>query len=162
MYLLIYLFGKRYLFCGHSHQLGILPESLKALFLLRKEITKNILNNKYSEEEKIRADKKQNAIKIILNSAYGAMGFYKFRLYTPECADAITYFSREALKFAIEEFENLKYNIIYADTDSINFLYKDNIKKDLENFNNSLKQKFVIKYVTEINDDYCLLNLKYE
>ena len=48
-------------------------------------------------EEEYAAFRKQSAIKLVLNSAYGAMGFNYFRLYTPECADAITYFSREAL-----------------------------------------------------------------
>ena len=65
---------------------------------MRKEIKQKMAAGKYTKGHRLAAHQRQMAIKLVLNSAYGAMGFNFFRLYSPECADAITYFSREALK----------------------------------------------------------------
>ena len=162
------LFGERYLFFAHSHKIGLLPFLLKKLFLKRKEINNNISMGKFTKDEEYAAYREQLAIKLILNSAYGAMGFNYFRLYTPECADAITYFAREALKFAVVKLHTeLDMPVIYGDTDSafskMNGKSETEIKDILSNkFTTLLRNEFVLKYCKTTNDEYFLMDLKFE
>ena len=119
------------------------------------------------EEEKLSLNVKQKAIKLILNSAYGAMGFNYFRLYKPECADAITYFAREALKYAVVKWHTeLDHPVVYGDTDSImikqNGSSIDDIMGKLDKFKGMLKDDFLMRYAKSVNDEYFLMDLKFE
>ncbi|MAG27018.1 hypothetical protein CMI47_15880 [Candidatus Pacearchaeota archaeon] len=160
------LFGERYLFYSQEHKLGLLPYVLKKLFLKRVEITDGLTSRKYVGDERVAMQKRQWAYKIILNSAYGAMGFSQFRLYKPEVADAITYFARQALKFAVLKFKDYGHKTLYGDTDSI--FIKSNGKTEpemvnqLKIFNESLKEDLVKKYNKGLQEDYMLMDLKFE
>ena len=92
---------------SQEHKLGLLPYVLKKLFLKRVEINRGLKAGEYTGDDIVAMEKRQWAYKIILNSAYGAMGFNQFRLYKPEVADAITYFARQALKFAVLKFNQV-------------------------------------------------------
>jgi len=83
---------------------------------MRKQF-KKIAKNGATADERLVADKKQYAIKIILNSIYGAMGFPFFRLFVPECADSVTFFGRKALRFAMDKMSPCGL-VLYGDTDS--------------------------------------------
>jgi len=111
------LFGQRYIFLSHKEKAGIIPETLLELYQMRKEY-KKIAKNAKTADERMIADKKQYAIKIILNSIYGAMGFNFFRLFVPECADAVTFFSRNAFRFAMDKMSPCGL-VLYGDTDSV-------------------------------------------
>jgi DNA polymerase elongation subunit (family B) len=87
--------------------------------MMRKQFKKEMKNGKTADERLV-ADKKQYAIKIILNATFGAMGFNFFRLFVPECADTITYFGRIALNFAMENLSSQGI-VLYGDTDSCHF-----------------------------------------
>ena len=63
--------------------------------------------------------KRQWSYKIIMNSAYGAMGYSLFRMCLFECADSVTFFARQALKFGLVHFNNKGHKPLYADTDSV-------------------------------------------
>ena len=110
-------------------------------------------------------DKRQWAYKLVLNSAYGAMGFNFFRLYKPECADAITFFARQALKFATLKF-NKNHKVLYGDTDSIfvksNGSTESEMKEKLVEFNELLKTEFVQKYNPKVSNEFMLMDLKFE
>lgn len=160
------LFGKRYFFYAHSHKIGLLPRILKKMYAERRLIKAKMKKLDKHSEEYGRLDKHQNAIKIILNSAYGAMGFPYFRLYTPEVADAITYFAREALLFAVKRAEEDGFGVLYGDTDSVmakklNRTNED-VQKWVDDFNSSLTEKFVKKYNFGVNKAYSMLELEFE
>jgi len=104
---------------SHKEYLGCLPQLSYELYMMRKEY-KKLAKKAPTADERLVADKKQYAIKIILNSIYGAMGFPFFRLFVPECADAITFFGRKALKFAMDKL-GVYGTVLYGDTDSCNF-----------------------------------------
>lgn len=110
------LFGKRYWFLAHSHKVGILPRVLKKLYLKRRKLKADMKREDISEAHKNALDKHQQAIKLVLNSTYGAMGFPWFRLYKPEVADAITFFARQALQFAIDALDADDMKVIYGDS----------------------------------------------
>lgn len=162
------LFGKRYLFFGHSHKLGIMPYLLKTLFLMRKDINARLAAGEIPEQDRVANERKQRAIKLILNSAYGAMGFNYFRMYKPECADATTYFGRQALLYAVDKMSNdYDMPVLYGDTDST--FVKQNGKSVPEiidllegDFTHKLRHDFVKKYATDIDDEYFFLDLKFE
>ena len=94
------------------------------------------------------------------------MGFNQFRLYKPEVADAITYFARQALKFAVLKFNEYGHKTLYGDTDSI-FVKSagksaDEMESQLEIFNEALKTEYVQKYNSNLQEDYMLMDLKFE
>tara|TARA_R110000796_G_scaffold123761_4_gene238219 strand:- start:35036 stop:37516 length:2481 start_codon:yes stop_codon:yes gene_type:complete len=160
------LFGGRYLFYAHEEKIGLLPYVLKKLFLERVKINENLKAGKYKGDLAIAMNKRQQAYKLVLNSAYGAMGFNFFRLCNYECADAITYFAREALKFSMDHFNNIGNKVLYGDTDSI-FVKsqgKDSNQMQglLDEFNNRLENDFVKKYNNGLSDEYQHMDLKFE
>ena len=110
------MFGGRYIFLSHKEHIGCLPSLSYELYTMRKQF-KKIAKNGATADERLVADKKQYAIKIILNSIYGAMGFPFFRLFVPECADAVTFFGRKALRFAMDKMSPCGL-VLYGDTDS--------------------------------------------
>jgi len=160
------LFGKRYLFYSHKHKLGLMPFILKKLFLKRVEINDNLKAGAYEGDMAVAMKKRQWAFKLILNSAYGAMGFNYFRLCSYECADAITFFARQALKYAIVDFSSRGHKTLYGDTDSI-FVKSEgkdenHMNIELEGFNKNLENNFVKKYNPEVDLDYHHMDLKFE
>ena len=160
------LFGERYLFYDQTYKLGLLPQVLRKLFLQRVEVNRALQAGEYVGDEAVAMDKRQAAYKLVLNSAYGAMGFNFFRLYRPECADAITYFARQALKFASLKFQNQDHYVLYGDTDSIfvksNGSTEDEMKTKLVGFNKMLRTELVEKYNPGIMDEYMHMDLKFE
>jgi len=160
------LFGERYLFYAQDHKLGIFPKMLKKMYDERRTIKAQMRDEK--DEVKHNAlDKHQTAIKLILNSAYGALGFNYFRLYRPEVADAITYFARQALFFGEESLKELGHDTIYGDTDSL-FTLQNGKSNDVfdtwvEEFNNeALPNVFITKYNSGPLDEYKTMEIEYE
>ena len=161
------LFGKRYLFYASKSKAGMYPRILRELFLKRKDINSRIKLGEFSGDELTAKTKQQGAYKLILNSSYGALGFSMYRLYKPEVADAITYFAREALKFAMVCMNNdYGMEILYGDTDSCfaksGGRNEDEVVALLDKFNYRLKTEFVERFTTSMRDDYFLMDLKFE
>jgi DNA polymerase Pol2 len=85
---------------------------------------------------------KQWALKIILNSAYGYLGYARARWYSRDCASATTAWAREYIHSTIKTAEKEGFEVIYGDTDS-NFLKmngktKEDVKDFLKKINKSL------------------------
>jgi len=160
------LFGGRYLFYAHSHKKGVLPQVLRGLFHQRVEINRKLKAGEYEPSQVDAMHKKQWAFKLIMNSAYGAMGFNYFRLCSYECADAITFFARQALKYAIVNFKDKGHKTLYGDTDSIFVKSEGASVEDMENklisFNEDLETNFVKHYNPGIDMDYQHMDLKFE
>ena len=160
------LIGGRYLFYAHSHQQGILPQTLKGLFHERVEINRKLKAGEYDSSQVDAMHKRQWAFKLIMNSAYGAMGFNYFRLCSYECADAITFFARQALKYAIVNFKDRGHKTLYGDTDSI-FVKSEGetveaMEQKLIGFNKDLENNFVKHYNPGIDMNYQHMDLKFE
>lgn len=160
------LFGMRYLFYAHSHKVGFMPTILQKMYNTRRRI-KAQMKKTTDDDEHDALNKHQLAIKLILNSAYGAMGFNYFRLYKPEVADAITFFARQALHFAIDNLNKSNYNVIYGDTDSAFFLQNGNSNEEINEwvhtFNTDLLPNvFIRKYNCGPLPEYNMLEIEYE
>lgn len=127
---------------------GIIPNILKYLIVERdkkkdemkkEQIGTDVYNTLYLQ---------QYAIKRILNSFYGVMGFQGFRLFSPEIASSVTFVGRKILTFTKETLENNQYDVIYGDTDSVFVKSKKDVIDDIisegkelnELLNNSYKE----------------------
>ena len=160
------LFGRRYLFYGHTHKVGILPQILKKVFVQRVEINRALKAGEIPDDQYEAMHKRQWSYKIIMNSAYGAMGYSLFRMCLFECADSTTYFARQALKFGLVHFNQKGHKPLYADTDSV--FIKSNGKDETgmkgmqKEYNDSLYNNFVKKHNTGPVKDYMFLDLKFE
>lgn len=99
---------------------------------------KELLDLKFQlETDTITLDNQQMAIKILMNSLYGALGNKYFRYFKLQTAEAITLYgqlaSRWADKAVNEYLNNLmgtdKDYVVYGDTDSIYVSFEDLVKK---------------------------------
>jgi len=86
---------------------GILPELVARLAAERESARQR--------GEKVAA----NAIKILMNSLYGVLGSSASRLFSPEVANAITYFGQYLIRFAAQFVGAQGLAVIYGDTDSL-------------------------------------------
>ena len=98
---------------------GLLPRMLEEVlnerFRLKDELKKM---DKADSEYKI-VYAKQQALKIIANSAYGYLGFARARWYSRECAEAITAWARKYIKDVMKWAEEKGFTVLYGDTDSV-------------------------------------------
>lgn len=86
------------------------------------------------------------ALKIIMNSFYGVLGNPSCRFYNPELSNAITYTAQEVIKLTTKKVEELGYDVIYGDTDSVFVVSK---AKDIDE-----AQKIGRKIEKYVNDFY--------
>lgn len=132
---------KKVWFC--KKEKGFISKNIKELFEERAEIKKKLKSiDKNSAEYKI-LDNKQYALKILINSMYGYLGFPNSRWYCLECAAAVTAYGRSNIKRVIDYLGSKGFKVIYGDTDSVFVEVKDkeNSLKVLEEINNNLLKK---------------------
>ncbi len=101
---------------------GLIPGLLNEILSSRTKIKRQL---KKAKEEKESAttikvlDARQQALKILANSAYGYMGFSRARWYDNDCAGSTAAWGREYIKDTIKKAEGLGYKVVYGDTDSL-------------------------------------------
>ena len=124
---------------------GFLPVVLKEILEKRIAIKKELKNSKKGSEEFVKLNARQQALKILLNSHYGYLGFARARWYSMECARAVTAWSRHYVQETIQKAEKAGFAVIYGDTDS-NFLEipkektQEDVKKFVEKVNSELPE----------------------
>ncbi len=64
-------------------------------------------------------DQQQAAVKVIMNSLYGVLGWERFRLYDKQMGAAVTATGREVIKFTETAANERDKEVIYGDTDSV-------------------------------------------
>ncbi|MEM1782399.1 MAG: DNA-directed DNA polymerase [Nanopusillaceae archaeon] len=114
-------------FC--KNRKGYVPTILDEIFRERSELKKKLKQKNLDYTELKILDAKQYALKILLNSMYGYLGFSASRWYCINCAAAITAYGRQFIKKTIKYLEKRGFKIIYGDTDSIFVIL--NSKEDL-------------------------------
>ncbi len=86
---------------------GILPELILKLYKER------------DSAKKIKDEFKSYALKITMNSFYGAMASPKSRFHNRDVGGAITAFGRKIIQMSKEFAESLGHKVVYGDTDSV-------------------------------------------
>ena len=121
---------------------GALLPTLSKRLIDKKNIIKTTLANLPLDDKNYEHMKKEyDAIKSLVNSLYGVMAFPSFRLYNNDIASAITYLSRDLLKYVEDKMRGMNYNVIYSDTDAL--LYQ--AEKDEIDLLNSLIKDWSIE-----------------
>ena len=92
-------------------------------------------------------DRQQGAVKVIMNSLYGVLGWDRFRLYDKEMGAAVTATGRRVIEFTEEVSNSLDYQVAYGDTDSIMLELGPDVSKET-----AIEQSFELE--EEINARY--------
>jgi DNA polymerase I len=112
---------------------ALLPTVAKKLITLKNmikdELSKTPVDSPNYKDLKLKYD----AIKTIVNSAYGVMGNRYFRLYDNRVASATTFIVRSLLHYVKDKIEEKGYKVLYVDTDSVFIQSKDNLTEILNN-----------------------------
>ncbi|MFC6836205.1 DNA-directed DNA polymerase [Halomarina ordinaria] len=74
-------------------------------------------------------DRQQGAVKVIMNSLYGVLGWDRFRLYDKEMGAAVTATGRRVIEFTEQVANEMGQEVAYGDTDSV-MLELGNVSKD--------------------------------
>lgn len=90
-------------------------------------------------------DRKQTAVKVVMNTLYGVLGWDRFRLQDKDVGAAVTAVGREVIKFTEEVVEEMGYQSVYGDTDSV-MIQIHEVDKDI------IQQQEKVDYVLEEHD----------
>ncbi|NLV13756.1 DNA-directed DNA polymerase [Haloarcula argentinensis] len=98
---------------------GVIREMVDELLSEREE--KKAQRNSFDPDnpEYERFDRQQAAVKVIMNSLYGVLGWDRFRLYDKEMGAAVTATGREVIDYTDEVVADEGYEVVYGDTDSV-------------------------------------------
>ena len=124
---------------------GLIPELLEGILKSRAKVKlelKKLIEAKGDETRIKSLDARQQALKILANSAYGYMGFSRARWYNNECASSVAAWGREYIKDTIKTAEKEGYNVVYGDTDSLMISIPGlPVRKKLEQMKNDFLRK---------------------
>jgi len=126
---------------------GFVPDLLENFLSLRMSIKNDMKNyNKESQEYKS-LYAKQYALKILLASTYGYMGFAGARWYCRPCLEIMYHLVRTKIQDTINSFIALGYTVIYGDTDScfIKYTNEEKLSSDLKKINKSLPESMSLE-----------------
>jgi DNA polymerase I len=117
--------------------------------LLEEREQKKSLRNDHDPEEPEydQYDRQQAAVKVIMNSLYGVLGWDRFRLYDREMGAAVTATGRDVIDFTEEITDSLDKELVYGDTDSVMIELGADISKE-----DAIEQSFELE--EEINASY--------
>ncbi len=112
---------------------GMISSILQELFEKRMRIKKQLKQER--GKERLLLNARQHALKILMNSFYGYLGYSRSRFYSRECASAITAWGRHYVTEVGAAAEKAGFTVLYSDTDS-EFLIipKGKSKEDVEKF----------------------------
>jgi DNA polymerase elongation subunit (family B) len=118
---------------------GFISGAIKELLRKRLEIKAALKHYEKGTTEYKKVFAKQFAMKILLNSFYGYLGYSRARWYCRECAESITALGRFYLKKSMEKAESLGLKVVYGDTDSL--FISCNEKQKIEEFLNEIDKE---------------------
>ena len=164
---------------------GIVPELVEELYAKRVEVKKKMIEGKKALEkdkgnkdlvrEVSRNETLQWAVKILLNSLYGAMANKYFRYYDPQVAEGVTLTGQTVIQWAekavnqtISEFlqeETIQDRVIAIDTDSVYITAADIIEKfkpkDPVHFLDEFGEKVIEPALSRAFDNYAQISNAY-
>ncbi len=109
--------------CFRKEPEGFFKKVLLTLLELRKSIKEEMKKYPPDSYEYRLLNERQKAVKILANATYGYMGWVGARWYCRECAEAVTAWGRQTIRYAIKIAESLGLKVIYGDTDSLFVTY---------------------------------------
>jgi len=134
---------------------GIIREMIDTLLSEREE--KKSLRNDHDPDTSVyeQYDRQQQAVKVIMNSLYGVLGWDRFRLYDKEMGAAVTATGRDVIEHTAEAANELDKEVIYGDTDSVMLELGHDISKA-----EAIEQSFELEeYINDSYDEFALREL---
>ncbi len=135
--------------CSEKCVKGMVKSPNGACFRNEDGILPSIIHNLWASREEARKRKDElarYAIKILMNSFYGAMASPNSRFFNMAIANAITSFAREIIQNTAVEIQKRGYEVLYSDTDSCFVLTRAKNREDAEEIGRKL--------ALEINEFY--------
>jgi len=103
-------------------------------------------------------DRQQQAVKVIMNSLYGVLGWDRFRLYDKEMGAAVTATGREVIEFTETAAAERDKKVVYGDTDSVMLELGYDISKE-----EAIEQSFALEeYINDRYDEFARERLNAE
>ena len=134
---------------------GIIREMIDTLLSEREE--KKSLRNDHDPDtpDYEQYDRQQQAVKVIMNSLYGVLGWDRFRLYDKEMGAAVTATGREVIEHTADAAAEIDKEIIYGDTDSVMLELGQDVSKE-----EAIQQSFELEeYINDSYDEFALKEL---
>ncbi|MBN1377540.1 DNA polymerase II [Candidatus Woesearchaeota archaeon] len=153
---------------GKKEKNELIETPNKAYYKKEKGILPEIIGEIWDEREKAkkRKDNLANyALKIQMNSFYGALGNPTCRFFNPMIGNSITFFGQKIIKLTMEKIKEMGHEVIYGDTDSVfvNVITKD--EKEAEKTGREIEKninEFYKKWVKEKYGMESFLHLEFE
>lgn len=102
--------------------LGFLPQVIEKLFEERNKYKKIMSQEIFESHQYKICDVRQYSLKVLMNALYGQTAYINSRIFDARVAETTTYIGREINKWSRDFIENLGYQVLYADTDSVHFV----------------------------------------
>jgi len=117
---------------------SLLPSLIDKLLVLKDTLKQHLKKQESNSSAQKTAQIKYDAIKGVVNSAFGVMGFPSFRIFNNNVASTIAFLVRDLLMYVKDEIVKDGYEVVYYDTDSVFIKTKLNICTQL----NALVQRW--------------------
>jgi len=124
--------GSKSYFCTKTK--GFIPEILLDLFQERKHIKEKMKTHDKKSRDYAELNARQFVVKTVSNAMYGYLGFAGSRWYNRECASAVTAFGRHYITTVIAMAEELGFEALYGDTDSLFLRIEKNTEEEAKKF----------------------------
>ena len=146
--------------------LGTIPRIIEELYLERVVVKKSMLKSQQEmehidkankqeiyriEKDIVIAENKQMAIKILMNSLYGAMGNQYFRYFNQDVAEAITTSGQTTIRWAEREINQYMNGVMKTDdVDYIIAIDTDSVYVNMEPLVNAVNPKDAVKFLDKV------------
>jgi len=126
---------------------GFVPTLLSSLLTLRIGVKDRMKKLTKGTGDYKRLYAQQYALKILLASTYGYMGFSGARWYCKNCLTIMYHLVRTKIQETIKVFEDKGYVVVYGDTDScfIQYTNEEKLKEDLVEINDLLPKSMALE-----------------
>ena len=140
----------------HKDKRGILPDIIIGLYNERKSVKTDMLKLKKDYEkdktadldrEINRLDNTQQAVKILLNSLYGALGNAYFRYYDLRIAEGITLSGQLSIKWAEKAMNEFLNKMLKTDDDYVIAMDTDSLYVDMSPLVKAVNPKDPVKFI---------------
>ena len=120
---------------------GFIPKKIRQIFDERMALKKKAKSLPEGHEKNI-MNTRQKALKLILNSFYGYLGYANARWYSLESARAIASWGRDYIVRIMKEASLAGFTVVYGDTDSIMITSEnENFEKEVSSFLKEINSK---------------------